>query len=83
MRSTETSVLSLLNIKSSSQSIDFVNNKKQFQLHGLLTEQRHPQTWNLSSSIKENVEEGLKHILSPEYYVGIYKLNQAESRLRD
>ncbi|MFC2160719.1 hypothetical protein ACFLRX_03605 [Acidobacteriota bacterium] len=35
-----------------------------FQLHTLLTEQRHPKTMNLSSSIKENVSEGLKQIFS-------------------
>ncbi|MFC2165711.1 hypothetical protein ACFLT2_12055 [Acidobacteriota bacterium] len=64
MRSTETSLLSLLNIEPSPQSINFVNTKRQFQLHELLTEQRHPQTWNLSSSIKKSVEEGLKQIFS-------------------
>lgn len=63
MKSTETSLLSLLKIKPSPQSIDFVNAKKQFQLHGLLTEQRHPKTWNLSSAIKQSIEKGLEQIL--------------------
>jgi len=57
-------ILSLLKIEPSAQSVDYVKNKKQFQLHTLLTEQRHPKTWNLSFAIKDSVEEGLKQILS-------------------
>ncbi len=57
-------VLSLLKIKPSPPSIDFVYNKKQFQLHTLVTEQRHPRTWNLSFTIKENIHEGLRQILA-------------------
>ena len=57
-------ILSLLKITASPQSEDYVHNKKQFQLHTLLTEQRHPKTWNLSSFLKEDVEEGLRQILS-------------------
>jgi len=64
MRTNQIDVLSLLNIKSSPQSIDYVKNKKQFQLHPLLTEQRHPKTWNLSFTIRDEVEEGLKQIFS-------------------
>jgi N-acetylmuramic acid 6-phosphate (MurNAc-6-P) etherase len=64
LKSKETALLSLLNLAPSEQSNDFVHNKKQFQLHGLLTEQRHPQTWNLSTSIKKNIQEGLRQILS-------------------
>ena len=40
--------LSLLKITPSPQSRDYVENKRQFQLHGLLTEQRHPKTWGLN-----------------------------------
>jgi N-acetylmuramic acid 6-phosphate etherase len=61
-----TDILSLLNIKPSFQSIDYVKNKKPFQLHTLLTEQRHPRTWNLSSAIKDDVGKGLQQILSVE-----------------
>jgi len=61
---TDKDVLRLLNIEPSTQSRDYVRNKKQFQLHGLLTEQRHPKTWNLSSTIKYDVKRGLKQILS-------------------
>ncbi len=57
-------ILTLLKIDPSSQSVDFVQNKKQFQLHSLLTEQRHPKTWDLSFVIKENIEEGLRQIFS-------------------
>ncbi|NOR54128.1 MAG: hypothetical protein GQ536_08590, partial [Candidatus Aminicenantes bacterium] len=64
MRKGKNNILSLLKIKQSVQSVDYVKNKKQFQLHTLLTEQRHPKTWNLSFVIKDSVEEGLKQILS-------------------
>lgn len=64
MRGQKTSVLSLLNIEPSSQSVDFIRNKKQFQLHDLITEQRHPRTWNLSASIRKNIKDGLNQIIS-------------------
>jgi len=64
MKKDKNNILSLLKIKPSVQSVDYVKNKKQFQLHTLITEQRHPKTWNLSFAIKDNVEEGLKQILS-------------------
>lgn len=57
-------MLKLLKIEPSARSIDFVANKKQFQLHSLLTEQRHPQTWNLSSTIRRDVVRGLEQIFS-------------------
>ncbi len=57
-------ILSLLKIVPSAQSIDYVNNKKPFQLHTLLTEQRHPRTWNLSYTLKDDVEKGLEQIFS-------------------
>ena len=57
-------ILSLLKITPSPQSVDYIHNKKPFQLHTLLTEQRHPKTWNLSFVLKKDVEEGLKQILS-------------------
>jgi N-acetylmuramic acid 6-phosphate etherase len=57
-------ILSLLKIDPSPQSVDFIQNKKQFQLHSLLTEQRHPYTWNLSFVTKNNIKEGLGQIFS-------------------
>lgn len=58
------SVLNYLNLKPSLQSVDYVENKKQFHLYSLLTEQRHPKTWSLSSSIGKNTQEGLRMLLS-------------------
>ncbi|MFW6160586.1 MAG: hypothetical protein ACOC57_05540 [Acidobacteriota bacterium] len=57
-------VLSLLKITPLPQSKGYVKNKKQYQLHSLITEQRHPRTWNLTFTIKKNIKEGLNQILS-------------------
>lgn len=57
-------VLSWLKIEASPQSVDYVNNQKQFQLHTLLTEQRHAKTWNLSFRIKNNTVDGLAMLFS-------------------
>ncbi len=57
-------ILEYLEIKPSEQSVDYVENKKQFHLFTLLTEQRHPKTWTLSSTIAEDTEKGLRMLLS-------------------
>ncbi len=57
-------ILQLLNLKPSPQSVDYVENKKQFHLFSLLTEQRHPKTWNLSTTIQSDTEAGLSLLLS-------------------
>lgn len=57
------SIVTLLKIKPSFKSRDYVKNKKEFQLHNLLTEQRHPVTWELSFIAKNNIEKGLEQIL--------------------
>jgi N-acetylmuramic acid 6-phosphate (MurNAc-6-P) etherase len=57
-------IFELLNMDVSEQSQNYVNTKHQFQLHNLLTEQRHPKTWNLSSTIRENTLLGLQSLLS-------------------
>jgi N-acetylmuramic acid 6-phosphate etherase len=57
-------ILKLLNLTPSPQSIDYVENKKQFHLFNLLTEQRHAKTWNLSFTIQSNVEAGLRMLFS-------------------
>lgn len=57
-------ILDLLKITLSPQSKDYVQNKKQYQLHTLLTEQRHPVTWDLSQIIKEHLEKGLQQIFT-------------------
>ncbi len=58
------SVLDLLKITPSEESQDFVTNKKQFQLHTLLTEQRHPKTWDLSRKIQMDTFAGIQALLS-------------------
>ena len=57
-------ILKLLRITPSSESIDYVQNKTQFQLHTLLTEQRHQKTWNLSDRIQRDCERGLRLLFS-------------------
>lgn len=56
-------ILDILRLTPSPQSIDYVNNKKQFHLFTLLTEQRHQKTWNLSSVIQSNTLNGLRMLL--------------------
>ncbi|UCC38422.1 MAG: hypothetical protein JSV96_11340 [Candidatus Aminicenantes bacterium] len=56
------SLLKLLGLTPSPESIDYVQNKTQFQLHTLLTEQRHLRTRNLSERILKESESGL-HML--------------------
>jgi len=57
-------LLQLLGIEVSPESLDYVQNKTQFQLHTLLTEQRHPKTWNLSEKIKTDLPGGLHMLFS-------------------
>jgi N-acetylmuramic acid 6-phosphate etherase len=57
-------LLRLLRISASPESIDYVVNRTQFQLHTLLTEQRHPKTWNLSEKIQNDTEAGLRMLFS-------------------
>jgi N-acetylmuramic acid 6-phosphate (MurNAc-6-P) etherase len=57
-------LLQLLGLEASPESIDYVQNKTQFQLHTLLTEQRHPKTWNLSERLQKDVSDGLRMLLS-------------------
>ena len=60
----ELNLLKLLKILPSEESIDYVQNKTQFQLHTLVTEQRHEKTWNLSERIRKDYEAGLKMLFS-------------------
>jgi N-acetylmuramic acid 6-phosphate etherase len=53
-------VLELLGLEPSAESVDYVKNKTQFQLHTLLTEQRHPKTWDLSERIQNDTLAGLR-----------------------
>jgi N-acetylmuramic acid 6-phosphate (MurNAc-6-P) etherase len=61
---TEVGLLKLLDITASPESIDYVADKTQFQLYSLLTEQRHPKTWNMSEKIKTDTEAGLRMLFS-------------------
>ncbi|MBS0214510.1 MAG: hypothetical protein JSR50_01990 [Proteobacteria bacterium] len=57
-------LLRLLAITPSVQSRDYVENKRQFQLHTLLTEQRHPETMDLSRRIAGNTTAGLRELFA-------------------
>jgi len=57
-------VSDLLGIQPSVESMDYVDNKQQFQLHTLLTEQRHPQTMDLSRRIAADTGAGLDALFS-------------------
>ena len=57
-------ILNLLGLKPSPQSVDYIENKQQFHLFTLLTEQRHTKTWNLSFVIQADTEAGLRMLLS-------------------
>jgi N-acetylmuramic acid 6-phosphate etherase len=57
-------LLDFLGIQPAPLSVDYVENKKQFHLHSLLTEQRHPKTWNLSFALQSDTEAGLRMLLS-------------------
>ncbi len=60
----EENLLQLLGISPSAESVDYLQNKTQFQLHTLLTEQRHPKTWNLSYRIQKDSASGLDMLFS-------------------
>ncbi len=57
-------LLRLLGIEPSAESVDYVRNKTQFQLHSLLTEQRHPRTWHLGERVREDTLAGLRMLSS-------------------
>ena len=53
-----------LGVSPSAQSQDFVAHKQQFQLHSLLTEQRHPRSFDLSTRIAADTADGLASLLA-------------------
>jgi N-acetylmuramic acid 6-phosphate etherase len=57
-------ILELLNTLPSPPSVDYVENRKQFHLQSLVTEQRHPKTWNLSSTVRRDPAAGLRQLVS-------------------
>ncbi len=73
--STEKSaLLKLLAITQSPDSVDYVNNKQQFHLYSLLTEQRHPKTESLSHLIAQDTAAGLRALLAVDEDI-VRKLN--------
>ena len=71
-------LLELLGTEVSPESLDYLQNKTQFQLHTLLTEQRHPKTWNLSEKIKTDTAAGLQMLFSVDEDI-VVKLEQLAS----
>jgi N-acetylmuramic acid 6-phosphate (MurNAc-6-P) etherase len=73
-------LLKLLQITPTEQSLDYVANQKEFQLHTLITEQRHPKTWNLSFIIKNDTISGLDMLLSVDQDISemLIKLRKPE-----
>ncbi len=57
-------LLALLGLEVSPESLDYVANKIQFQLHTLLTEQRHPKTWNLDEQVVRDAAAGLRMLFA-------------------
>lgn len=57
-------LLKLLGIEPAAESVDYVQTKTQFQLHTLLTEQRHPKTWHLGERVREDTLAGLRMLSS-------------------
>src|SRR5437588_430146 len=74
-------ILDILKIQPSEQSCDFVAHKKQFQLHTLLTEQRHPKTWDLSSQIQKETLAGIQALLSVDTDISQKILDLSENTL--
>jgi N-acetylmuramic acid 6-phosphate etherase len=61
---TKGNLLKLLGVEPAAESVDYVRNKTQFQLHTLLTEQRHQKTWPLGERVQKDTLAGLKMLSS-------------------
>lgn len=57
-------LLRLLGVTPSAESVDYVRNKTPFQLHSLLTEQRHQKTWHLGERVRQDTLAGLRMLSS-------------------
>jgi N-acetylmuramic acid 6-phosphate etherase len=57
-------VLKLLQLTPSAESVHYVNEQREFQLHTLLTEQRHAATWNLSTLVRRDTAAGLRALFA-------------------
>jgi len=60
----EPTLLKLLDLIPGEASIDFIQNKTQSQTHVLLTEQRHPKTWNFSDRVEEDLAAAVQMLLA-------------------
>ena len=60
----EINLLQLMGITPSPESVDYIRNKTQFQLHTLITEQRHSKTWDLSERVQKDSRAGLEMLFS-------------------
>jgi N-acetylmuramic acid 6-phosphate etherase len=78
----EVGLLKLLSLEAPAESIDYVQNKTQFQLHTLLTEQRHPKTWNLSEQIAKDTAAGLRMLFSVDEDIAA-RLNTLASETKE
>jgi N-acetylmuramic acid 6-phosphate etherase len=72
-------LLRFLGVTASAESMDYVVNKTPFQLHTLLTEQRHPKTWSLSEKIQKDTEAGLRLLFSVDEDIAA-KLNDLAAK---
>ena len=78
----EGSLLKLLGLEPPPESVDYVVHKTQFQLHTLLTEQRHPKTWTLSEKIQASTETGLRMLFGVDEDIAV-KLEALAARPDD
>ena len=63
-KKTSADVLGFCGLQPSDISLDYVQTKQQFQLHTLITEQRHKKTFTLSQLAQNDVPKALGAILS-------------------
>ncbi len=64
-------LLNLLGLIPSPRSIDFVQEKTSYQLHPLVTEQRHPKTWNLSDRIADDITAGYRMLFAVDEDIAV------------
>lgn len=74
-------IIPWLKIKPSAQSLDYVKRQTQFQLHSLLTEQRHPKTAKLSFKLKTDTAAGLGMLLSVDEDISA-KIKQLAGKMK-
>jgi len=80
----EADLLKELGIEQDRESIDYVKNKTQFQLHPLLTEQSHPKTKNLGFIAPNHTVAALEMLLSVDQDISkkMIELTQAPELLQ-